>query len=52
MLGRVTNEQFRMLFGDYNKEQKNLKEKTPQTVEKIEKLQVSHNLAGLFLYST
>ncbi|KKM08599.1 recombinase, partial [Clostridiales bacterium PH28_bin88] len=41
VLGKVTNEQFRMLSGDYNEEQKSLKEKIPQTVERIEKLQAS-----------
>ena len=41
VLGRVTNEQFRMLSGEYNEEQKNLKDRIPQTVERIEKLQAS-----------
>jgi len=41
VLGRVTNEQFRMLSEDYNTEQKSLKECIPQTVERIEELQAS-----------
>ncbi|NLK73641.1 MAG: DUF4368 domain-containing protein, partial [Clostridiales bacterium] len=41
ILGRVTNEQFRVLSADYNSEQNNLKERIPQTVERIEKLQAS-----------
>jgi len=41
VLGRINNEQFRMLSDDYNEEQKSLKEKIPQTVERIEKLQAS-----------
>jgi site-specific DNA recombinase len=39
VLGKVTNEQFRMLSGDYNTEQKSLKERIPQTAERIEELQ-------------
>lgn len=41
VLGKVTNEQFRMLSGDYNTEQKNLKERIPKTAERIEELQNS-----------
>jgi DNA invertase Pin-like site-specific DNA recombinase len=41
VLGRVTNEQFRMLSCDYNAEQKSLKERIPQTAERIEELQAS-----------
>ena len=41
VLGRITNEQFRMLSADYNSEQNSLKERIPQTVERIEKLQTS-----------
>lgn len=41
VLGKVTNEQFRMLSGDYNSEQKSLKERIPQTAERIEELQTS-----------
>ncbi len=41
VLGRINNEQFRMLSDDYNAEQKNLKGSIPQTAERIEKLQAS-----------
>ena len=41
MLGRINNEQFRMLSDDYNAEQKSLKERIPQTAERIQKLQAS-----------
>lgn len=41
MLGKVTNEQFRMLSGDYNAEQKNVKERIPKVAERIEELQNS-----------
>ncbi len=41
VLGKVNNEQFRMLSGDYNAEQKNLKERIPKAAERIEELQNS-----------
>ena len=41
VLGRITNEQFRMLSADYNVEQNSLKERIPLAVERIEKLQAS-----------
>ncbi len=41
VLGKVTNEQFRMLSEDYNTEQKSLKERIPKTAERIEELQTS-----------
>lgn len=41
VLGKVTNEQFRMLSGDYNTEQKNLKDRIPKAAERIEELQNS-----------
>lgn len=41
MLRRVTNEQFRILSADYNGEQNSLKERIPQAIERIEKLQAS-----------
>ncbi|MDD3972107.1 MAG: DUF4368 domain-containing protein [Clostridia bacterium] len=41
VLGKVTNEQFRMLSGDYNTEQKGLKERIPKTADRIEDLQNS-----------
>ena len=39
VFGRVTNEQFRILSADYNDEQNGLKERIPQTMERIEALQ-------------
>ena len=41
MLGKVTNEQFSTLPGEYNAEQKSLKDRIPQTAERIEELQAS-----------
>jgi DNA invertase Pin-like site-specific DNA recombinase len=41
VLGRINNEQFRMLSDDYNAEQKSLKERIPRTAERIQKLQAS-----------
>ncbi len=41
MLGKVTNEQFRMLSGDYSTEQKNVKERIPKSAGRIEELQNS-----------
>lgn len=41
VLGRINNEQFRMLSADYNVEQNSLKERIPLAVERIEKLQAS-----------
>jgi len=41
VLGRITNEQFRMLSADYNNEQNSLKERIPQAVERMTKLQES-----------
>jgi hypothetical protein len=41
VLGKVPNEQFRMLSGDYNTEQKGLKERIPKTADRIEDLQNS-----------
>ena len=41
ILGRITNEQFRLLSADYNSEQNSLKERIPQAVERMEKLQAS-----------
>lgn len=41
VLGRITNEQFRMLSADYNDEQNSLKERIPQAMERMEKLQAS-----------
>lgn len=41
VLGRVTNEQFRMLSADYNAEQKNLSVTIPAKEEQLEKLKAS-----------
>jgi hypothetical protein len=41
VLGRITNEQFRVLSEGYNDEQSSLNEKIPQIVEQMEKLQAS-----------
>ena len=38
MLGRVTNEQFRMLSSDYNAEQKELESAIPAKEEQLERL--------------
>ena len=41
MLGRVTNEQFRMLSTDYNAEQKALEEAIPRMEARLEELRAS-----------
>jgi hypothetical protein len=41
VLGRITNEQFRVLSEGYNDEQNSLKKNIPQAVEQMEKLQAS-----------
>ncbi len=41
VLGRVTNEQFRMLSADYNEEQKGLSAAIPEKEEQLEKLKAS-----------
>ena len=41
VLGRVTNEQFRMLSADYNAEQKALKEAIPRMEARLEELRAS-----------
>lgn len=41
VLGRVTNEQFRMLSADYNAEQKNLSSSIPAREEQLERLKAS-----------
>lgn len=41
VLGRVTNEQFRLLSADYNAEQRELGEAIPQKEERLEKLKAS-----------
>lgn len=49
VLGKVTNEQFWMLSGDYNTEQKSLKERIPQIADRIEKLQSSISNVSRFI---
>jgi len=49
VLGRITNEQFRMLSADYNDEQNSLKERIPQVVELISKLQESISNVSRFV---
>ena len=49
VLGRITNEQFRMLSADYNDEQNSLKGKIPQAVDRMEKLQDSISNVSLFV---
>ena len=41
VLGRVTNEQFRMLAADYNEEQKELESAIPAKEEQLERLKAS-----------
>ena len=40
VLGRVTNEQFRMLSDIYNQEQREIKETVPKLQERIEDLKL------------
>jgi hypothetical protein len=49
VLGRITNEQFRMLSTDYTNEQDSLKERIPQAVERINKLQESISNVSRFV---
>jgi len=49
VLGRITNEQFRILSADYNDEQNNLKERIPQATERIIKLQESISNVSRFV---
>jgi len=49
VLGRITNEQFRMLSADYNDEQNSLKERIPQATERIIKLQESISNVSRFV---
>ncbi|OQB26102.1 MAG: hypothetical protein BWY11_00052 [Firmicutes bacterium ADurb.Bin182] len=49
VLGRVTSEQFRILSADYNSEQNSLKERIPQAVERINKLQESISNVSRFV---
>ena len=49
VLGRIINEQFRMLSADYNDEQNNLKRKILQAVERMKKLQDSISNVSRFV---
>ena len=49
VLGRITNEQFRLLSGDYNDEQKGLDEAIPQKEEQLEKLKSSADNVNAFI---
>lgn len=49
VLGRITNEQFRMLSGDYNAEQKTLEEALPGKKGKLEKLKASASNVDAFI---
>ena len=49
VLGRITNEQFRLLSGDYNAEQNGLDEAIPQKEERLEKLKSSADNVNAFI---
>lgn len=49
VLGRITNEQFRMLSGDYNAEQKTLEEALPGKKDKLDKLKASASNVDAFI---
>lgn len=49
VMGRITNEQFRMLSGDYNAEQKTLEESIPAKQERLEKLKASEANVEAFI---
>ena len=49
VLGRITAEQFRMLSGDYNREQKHLEEAIPEKESRLEKLKASAANAEAFI---
>ena len=49
VLGRVTNEQFRMLSADYNAEQKALTEAIPEKEARLEKLKASASNVDAFI---
>ena len=49
VLGRITNEQFRLLSGDYNAEQSELDEAIPQKEERLEKLKPSADNVNAFI---
>ena len=49
VLGRITNEQFRMLSADYNAEQKTLEEALPEKKARLEKLKASASNVDAFI---
>jgi hypothetical protein len=49
VLGRITNEQFRLLSADYNAEQKNLREAIPANEARLEKLKDSASNVEAFI---
>lgn len=49
MLGRVTDEQYRMLVGDYTNEQKALEEQIPEKESRLEKLKVASSNVNTFV---
>ena len=49
VLGRITNEQFRLLSGDYNVEQNGLDEAIPKKEERLEKLKSSADNVNAFI---
>ena len=49
VLGRITNEQFRLLSGDYNAEQNGLDEAIPQKEERLSKLKSSADTVNAFI---
>lgn len=49
VLGRITNEQFRILSGDYNTEQKNLEDVLPGKKARLEKLKASASNVDAFI---
>ena len=49
VLGRITNEQFRLLSGDYNAEQNGLDEAIPQKEERLGKLKSSADNVNAFI---
>lgn len=49
VLGRITNEQFRMLSGDYNAEQKDLEDSLPGKKARLEKLKASASNVDAFI---
>ena len=49
VLGRVTDEQYRMLAGDYTREQKALEEQIPEKEARLEKLKAASANVNTFV---